>query len=389
MKRKVLVYKHDILPISETFIREQVSSYKRWHGVLAGMRYVSEANLEGIQTRLLREARPNLLLSIENVIRRLSGTLSRSVIACIAQERPNIIHAHSGFSGVEIWPAARSLNLPLVVTFHGSDITLDPAWWRSGRGGASMRLYPRRLLQLATAKNVHFIAVSEAVCEAAIKFGIEPSKLTVKYVGINTKKFTPGKTKVSQRSRRVLYIGRLIECKGCEHLIRAFAKVKLLIPDAELVVVGDGPLRGKLEAEGQRLNLTANFLGQLRSDSIRAQIHEARVVCLPSISLPNGQAEGFGLVLLEAQASAVPVVAYCTGGIPEAMASERTGFLIGQGDENQLAQKLALILSDDNLAEAMSTAAPLFVARHFDMEGCTSKLESFYDAVLASATRSH
>jgi glycosyltransferase involved in cell wall biosynthesis len=383
VKRKVLVYKTDILPFSETFIRDQVLSYERWHGTLAGLRNTAQLSLDGVDVRLLRDQGGIGSWKVAEDIRRLLWALPRETAGRVAAEQPDIIHAHFGISGVEIWPLARSLGLPLIVTLHGSDVSIGAEWFRSGQGGTLMRFYPHRLLRAAAAPNVRFVAISESVRRAAIHFGIPSDKVTVRYIGIDPRKWSSGNHEIASRRRRILFIGRLIECKGCEHLVRAFLALKISVPDAELVIIGDGPLRKSLEELAKASGGSVRFVGAVQHEEVRAQLGDARVLCLPSISLPNGQAEGLGMVVLEAQASGVPVVAYKTGGISEAVSDGETGFLVAEGDESQLADRLKLILQDDATADRMSKAGPRFVAEHFDIRECTRKLELFYDAVAA------
>ncbi len=93
------------------------------------------------------------------------------------------------------------------------------------------------------------------------------------------------------------------------------------------------------------------------------------------------------MVLLEAQASGVPVVAYKTGGVPEAVLDGETGFLVTEGDRIGLVERLKRILQDDAEAGRLSQAGPRFVAECFDIRKCTGKLELFYDEVLERAAR--
>src|SRR6185437_11569951 len=181
------------------------------------------------------------------------------------------------------------------------DINIHREWWERGEGGTAMRLYPRRLLELSARADVRFIAVSEAVRGQAIEYGIPADKVTTDYIGVDVSAFTPGPIPLSERPLRVLFVGRLVEKKGCEFLLRAMQCVKNQIPGAELTIVGDGPLRDQLEAQSRDLDVQARFPGALSSEHVKQELDHARIFCLPSVRAANGDAEGFGLVLLEAQ----------------------------------------------------------------------------------------
>src|ERR1700742_500301 len=385
-KRRVLIYKTDILPFSETFIRDQDRSYQRWNATLAGLRYTRQLSLAGINTQLLCDEAGPASWKVTNDLCRALWMLPAVVKRRVAAHRPDIIHAHFGASGVEIWPVARALGLPLLITLHGSDVSISAEWFRRGHAGTFMRLYPDRLLKVAAAPNVHFIAISESVKRAAIRFGIPAEKVTVQYIGLDLAEWQAGRNGVSSRSRRVLFVGRLIECKGCRHLVEAFSELSKTMQEAELVIIGDGPLRKELEELAGGSGASIRFLGATQHDEVKAQLAQARVLCLPSISLPNGQAEGLGMVLLEAQAVGVPVVVYNTGGVSEAVSDGETGYVVPEKAQSELTDRLRLLLQDKIVADRMSEAGPRFVAEYFDRRNCTRKLELFYDWFLRTGS---
>jgi glycosyltransferase involved in cell wall biosynthesis len=272
------------------------------------------------------------------------------------------------------------LNLPMLVTLHGYDITVSREWWEAGHAGLRMRMYPRRLLRLARKPRVGFIAVSEAVRQRAIKFGIPADKIAVNYIGVDTSKFVPGRTALAQRPLQVLFVGRLVEKKGCRHLIEAMSLVQREVPAAQLVVVGDGPLRQDLENMAMRSGVQAMFRGARPSPDVKRALDASRILCLPSITAGNGDAEGFGLVLLEAQASGVPVVTSAQGGAMEGVREGRTGYSFAEGDVKALARILINLLRDDEVLAQMAEQGPNFVSTEFDLNRCTQRLERQYDA---------
>jgi glycosyltransferase involved in cell wall biosynthesis len=379
--QKVLVYRNTLLPLSETFIKEQVLSYHGWHGVLVGMRRLRDGlSLDKLDCLCLKSEHPNLM---ERGIWKLWRRFERApphIGVLLRQKRASLLHAHFGMDALEAWPLARSLNIPMVVTLHGYDININRSWWEAGHGGPGMLNYPMRLLILSKQRRVTFIAVSNAIRRRAISFGIPPDKIFVQYIGVNCNKFSPGGRPVGERERRVLFIGRLIEKKGCEYLIKAFVRVQEAVPDSCLVIVGDGELRASLQQLAKGLAIRATFRGAIASEDVRHEMHLAKVFCLPSILATNGDAEGLPIVLLEAQACGIPVVTSAIGGIDEAICDGITGYAIRERDVTTLAQRLIKLLKDDATASSMATAARKLVLDRFDITKCTAELESLYDA---------
>jgi len=112
-------------------------------------------------------------------------------------------------------------------------------------------------------------------------------------------------------------------------------------------------------------------------------LNEARVLCLPSLTAANGDAEGLGMVLLEAQACGVPVVTSARGGASEGIIDGVTGFSFAENDVEELSERLYAVLADDVRALAMSHAARQFVLEAFDIRKCTQQLEDLYEEVTA------
>jgi glycosyltransferase involved in cell wall biosynthesis len=234
-------------------------------------------------------------------------------------------------------------------------------------------------------RNVRFIAVSNALRQAAIDYGVPKDRIVVCYTGIDVRQFQPGPKPIARCPRRILFVGRLVEMKGCAYLVEAFQEIVRRLTDAELVVIGDGPLRASLEALARKLDVRVRFLGSVTQDVVKQHLNEARVFCLPSITASNGNFESFGMVLLEAQACGVPVVTSAIGG-REGLAEGVTGFTFAEKDVRALARQLCDILSNNELASRMSEAGPSYVRQHFDIMRCTKKIEDLYDEILSIRT---
>ncbi len=379
---RVAIFRADFLALSETFIRDQISALRNWQPVSTGFRRLPQG-IASLESGFVELPRGNMLSFRARLM--LGWRLPRVATALRAM-RVALVHAHFGTDATDVWPSVRSAGLPLLVTLHGFDINTRRDWWESGHGGLRRRMYPRRLLQMAADPAVHFIAVSLAIRNQAIEYGIPGDRVNVAHIGVDTMRFRPGGAPLPARRKRILFVGRMVEKKGPLLLVRAFARLRAQIADAELVMIGNGPLLAAARQLADELHVAVEFPGARGRDEIIEHLHEARVFCLPSVTAANGDAEGFGLVLLEAQACGVPVVTSARGGAEEGLIHGVTGHAFPEGDLEQLVERLAAWLVDDDLAATASAAASRFIEERFSLEICTRKLEGIYDCIARADT---
>jgi glycosyltransferase involved in cell wall biosynthesis len=386
LMKKVLVCKSILLPYSETFIREQVLACRSWDPLLVGLKRLANGlSLDSLKVLLLDSHEPVLL---HRLYRKTLAELQlppAGFVARLKEERASLAHVHFGTEAVVLWPIIRRLGIPMAVTLHGYDINVYRESWEKGVLRFGDRRYPKRLLAIAKSERVHFIAVSEAVKRRAVEYGLPAGKVTVRHIGIDLTRFVYRGNPVSKRRRRILYVGRFVEKKGGEFLIRAYARVRAKVEGAELVMIGDGPLTKRFHDLAHELHVPVSFTGPLTSAEVKNHIDEARVFCLPSVTAENGDAEGLPIVILEAQACGVPVVTSARGGAEEGIVNGQTGFSFAERDVGVLSDRLTQLLLDDELALSMSAAAPKFVRLNFDIDKCTKSLELLYDNLTESA----
>jgi glycosyltransferase involved in cell wall biosynthesis len=385
VEKTVLVYRNELLPHSETFIKEQILALEGWRAVFVGRRLLNQLPLENLDVRIVGPKRLTFHNRLLWKASKILGVVPTHVKRALRSERASLIHAHFGPDALDAWPLARALKLPMLVTLHGYDINNYREWWEAGNAGTLMRFYPRRLLRLARQPHVGFIAVSESIRRRAIEFGIPAEKIAVNYIGIDTSKFVPGAIPIEKRQPRVLFVGRLVEKKGCQYLIEAMSTVQKNVHGARMIVVGDGPLRQTLERLARELGVHAEFRGAQSGAEVKRELDAARLLCLPSVTAENGDAEGFGLVLLEAQASGVPVVTSARGGATEGIHDGVTGFSFAEGNVRMLAERLTGLLKEDNILMQMAERGPRYVSTEFNLTSCTRRLEVLYDDFCLSA----
>jgi glycosyltransferase involved in cell wall biosynthesis len=186
------------------------------------------------------------------------------------------------------------------------------------------------------------------------------------------------------REHVVLFVGRLVENKGCSFLLQAMAKLHARYTQARVVVIGDGALRRHLEVEAAKIAPGAQFLGHQSQEVVREWMARASVLCVPSVTAENGIAEAFGLVFIEAQAMGLPAVSFRSGGIPEAISDGLTGFVVPERDTDALSDRLHQLLSDSSMWRRFSEAGLERMRALFDLRTQTGKLEDMYEQVIAA-----
>ena len=225
-----------------------------------------------------------------------------------------------------------------------------------------------------------FLAVSEYIKGRLVEAGFPHEKIVVHHNGVDTGLFRPDPG--AEREPIVLFVGRLVEKKGCEYLVRAMARVQEAVPEAELVVIGTGPLRARLEELAGETLRRHRFLGALPPEEVRVWMGRASVLSVPSVTASTGDAEGFGLVFAEAQATGLPVASFDGGPIPEVVAHGETGFLAPERDWQALAGYVSRLLEDGDLRRRMGERGVERVRDRFDLAARTRALEEIYASVL-------
>ena len=375
--RRVLLFRSELLPVSETFIAAQAAALRRYEPWFAGLKRVA-GGLALDESRIIAAANTNSLPS--KILRRvyLRTGFAPRLLHRAEGVGAELIHAHFAVDACAALAIQRRLRVPMIVTLHGYDITSDDAALHKTTAG---RVYLRHRRALWERTSV-FVCVSEWIRQKALERGFPEEKLWVHPIGIDVEVFRPADTRA--KDPLVLFVGRLVEKKGCAHLLRAMRMVEAQMPEARLAVLGDGPLRNALETEARESLSRCEFLGAASTAVVREWMRRAAVVAVPSVVAANGDAEGMCLVVLEAQAMGLPVVGFRGPGIE--VVDGETGLLVPQRDESALADALLSLLRFEAVATRMGAAGRARVERLFNLRRQTAVLEDKYDEVLLGAS---
>jgi phosphatidylinositol alpha-1,6-mannosyltransferase len=169
----------------------------------------------------------------------------------------------------------------------------------------------------------------------------------------------------------IISVGRLVHRKGQDKLIQAFPTIVREIPNAHLLIVGEGPYRAHLEKLVEKLSLKANvtFVGRIFYNDLPSYLSASDVFVMPSRSRFFGlEVEGLGIVYLEASACAIPVVAGVSGGAPDAVQVGITGLCVDGTNIGQIAEAVIHICSDSKRATKMGLAGRNWVIEQWQWE---------------------
>lgn len=255
---------------------------------------------------------------------------------------------------------------PYMITGHGTDIV--------SMNKGIFKLLKKRAVEKSSGLTV----VSRHLKKEALKFA-EESKINIISMGCKTENF--GKhfaveNYFQQEDKKVvLFVGRLVAIKGVTHLIDAMKQV-----DAVLIIVGDGPLRNELVNQAKPQGNKVRFLGAKSHEVLKKIYASADIFAAPSITVENGKQEGLGLVILEAMASGLPVVANKSGGITDLIHDGENGLYAQEKNVDSLASKINLLLNDDILYEKLSEKS-LKTAYEYDYKVIANKYARLLERV--------
>jgi phosphatidyl-myo-inositol dimannoside synthase len=252
---------------------------------------------------------------------------------------------------------------PYAVLTHGAEV------WAAGIPGSA------RALWYACSRATTVFAVSRYTA-ARVRPPLPPDvPLVILPPGVDTERFRPDISGREVRGRFDLdgtpvavCISRMVTRKGQDTLIRGWRKVLRRVPEARLLLVGDGPSRIRLEALAAEKGITSSviFAGQVSEDALPSFYAAGDVFAMPCRSRKGGlEVEGFGIVFLEAAAVGLPVVAGNSGGAAEAVEHGETGFVVDGTDVDGVANSVADLLEDPARAATMGKTGRLRVEQDF------------------------
>ncbi len=315
-------------------------------------------------------------------------TFNRKISRMVDTIEADIYEAHavSGYGFLKVLKK-RKINKPFIQTVHG---VLADEYIQSSKSvspSLKMRLsnlfmwHLGRIEKEAARKATLIVTVSRYSAKKIVElYGVDEKKIRIVPNGVDLQRFKPAedcekvKDLIGGNSEHVvLFVGNLIPRKGLHFLIEAAKHVIKENKETKFVVVGEGPLRNHLISYSKEQGVSDKFvfLGDVPEALLHQLYNCADVFALPSIQ------EGQGISLLEAQATAKPVVAFNVTAITEVVKNKETGLLV-KPDSYELANAISSLLSDKPLREKMGRSGREFVSKNFSWDICAQKMSQIY-----------
>lgn len=281
-----------------------------------------------------------------------------------------ILHAHFGPCGEQLalMKKAGLISGPLIASLHGYDATQD---------AAQRRAQYRHLFEAAD----RIVVTTNFMADKALALGCPADKILRNPIGIRLDRFTleprqwsPGKP------LRLLSTARLVEKKGIEYGIRAAALLVAANVNVEYRIIGSGPLENDLRSLAARLGIARQvaFLGAQSREVVMQTLASSHLFVFPSVTASDGDQEGQGMALIEAQACGLPCVATRSGGIPEVLQDGVNGYLVPERDGQALCDAVLRLLTHSDRWAEMAHAGRQWVERQFSLSGHLDTLEKLY-----------
>ena len=297
---------------------------------------------------------------------------SMDVLTGLFERRPaDLMHVYFGHTGVHLLPFLEWWDRPSIVSFHGADVMR-----REHRPKFERNM--RKMLEVVPLVLARSISLSNRLQT----LGCPPEKIRLNRTGIPL-----GEYPLVQRLMpadgewRFVQACRLIEKKGLRTALTSFARFRREFPKASFTIAGDGPMKEELLTLVGELGLgdAVSFPGFLSARELNALYARSHVFLHPSELTKEQNQEGIPNSMLEAMATGLPVVATLHGGIPEAVETERTGFLVPERDPDALSAAMLRIVESAEYLQVMGRQASESVRAGFDQQQAIKALEACYD----------
>jgi glycosyltransferase involved in cell wall biosynthesis len=286
----------------------------------------------------------------------------------IKQKKPDVVHAHFGYDGYKLLGICEKYDIPLVISFYGSDVSRLPGelFWKS------------RFQKMAKSQ-ARIVAASEYMKNQLTDLGFPVSNIDVVRFGLDLKKLSFKKSNSS--IDKWMMVGRLVEKKGFATALKAAKIVAEKMPDFTLDIYGDGPQLANLRNLQDKLGLEKQvcFNGFQPIEKIVGSHLAHGLFIAPSETARDGDMEGLPNTILESMAIGTPVVSTRHAAIPEVIKHGKSGFLVDENSPKQLAEVLLDILSGRfNITNIRQQARKTIEHLH-DVQIMANDIEKVYD----------
>lgn len=378
---KVIHYKSCFLPITENWIYNQATGLD---GILTKFYAIGRKNQHSFpfdNLRCLQEDLSYFPLLFNRVWNKLFHRCPQFIL-WLWKDSPNLVHAHFGQCGCYILPYAKWLGIPLITSFYGIDAYCIPQKGPYWRNKYKTFFKHGRL----------FLAEGPAMRKKLIELGCPSEKVIVHHIGVKLEKYE-FRVRQPDDQIRIMVCGRFTEKKGIPYAIEALKRViSKTKTDVRLTIVGDSDSNGTLTGEKRKiLNAISEYkvgnavtiTGYVPHNELLKIAYHHHILLAPSVHASDGNAEGgFPVILTEALATGMPVVAFNHCDIPEIIQDGVSGFLVPERDVSALAEKLIYLIEHPEIWPEMGRAGRAHVEANYDIDKLNDRLVEIYQQLL-------
>ena len=316
-----------------------------------------------------------------------AASATRAMRRILRAHRIDVAHADWLLPSAPIVARAlRGRSEPMVVSCHGSGVFL-----------AERRAWAASAARWGLRRAAAVTACSQDLTARVGALGAGPDPVWIPY-GVDVDRFAPLEPEVRCAARRaiaerhalavdapwIVAVGRLVYKKGFDGLVTAMAKVRERVPEAQLAIAGEGPLRNELlrRATDAGAAEAVHLLGPLPNESLAELYAAADLIAVPSVHGPGGNVDGLPNVFLEALASGTAVVASGVGGIPDIGRDGDTVALVPEADVEALGNTIVDLLQDEGRRQAMGEAARRDAVERLGWDRVAARFEKLYETIV-------
>mgnify|MGYP001104896827 CR=1 FL=1 len=325
---------------------------------------------QGVRAEELRaEGVPLLDVGLRSLRGASAVTGARRLLRCLREQKIEIVHSFDAPATFFAVPLARAARVPVVLSSQRAHRELSASWERY-----LLRLTDR--IAVAIVVNCEFLKRHLVDDER-----VPAERIRVCYNGIELDRFSPaGRGKPAEFGCARLVVGTVCALrpeKGLDVLVSAFARLRVAVPDALLVIAGDGPVRNDLLRQAESLGLGQSCRFLPARGEVAELLRGIDIFVLPSRS------EALSNALMEAMACGCTVVATRVGGNPELVEHGKTGILVAPGDAAELACALEFLAGDEEARKRLAANGAAFIRSRFSVEIAAQRLAEIYEEFLS------
>tara|TARA_Y100001970_G_scaffold266245_1_gene354662 strand:- start:490 stop:1644 length:1155 start_codon:yes stop_codon:yes gene_type:complete len=375
---KVAHIKSPFLPLPETFIYSYINESQKYEPIIVSEHHINNDQFP-VKNIIAHKNNKELNFFLKKVRYWLAGKIQRELLFknfyanSLKKINPNIVHIHFGVPGLMLSRLIKKLNLPFIVSFYGYDLSQIP-------NTLGNDIYKKNKL---FENGSVFTAEGNHAKRKLIELGCPIEKAYLLRIGIDVKKYKYlPRVRAKKEPIKILFCGRFVPKKGLLLAINAISKSLEAGNNIIFNIIGDGPQKDEAISLINNLGISkkVNFLGFLNHQQFISECYNNHLFIAPSqTDIINGETEGGApTVLIEAQATGMPIVASDHADIPDVVLKNQSGFLAKESDEEKLSEALEELIKNENNWSKMGGLGRDHIINQHDISSIIIQLENLY-----------